>query len=149
MSNAFAEKELVAGVMQKPDLSQQNYETLAAFRHLLRHFAAFSEAEARAAGLTAQQHQALLAIKGTPGRDPVSVNDIAAHLLIRHNTAVELVDRLVDAQWVRRLPDPADGRRTLVALTERSKSVLRDLTVTHQRELRSIRSTLLTLLKQV
>ena len=135
--------------MPKTDLSQQDYETLAAFRHLLRRFAAFSEAEARAVGLTAQQHQALLAIKGTPGRDAVGVNDIAAHLLIRHNTAVELVDRLADAQWVRRLPDPTDGRRTLVALTERSKSVLRGLSVTHQRELRSIRSTLLTLLKQV
>jgi DNA-binding MarR family transcriptional regulator len=139
----------VAGVMQKSDLSKQNYETLAAFRHLLRRFAAFSEAEARAAGLTAQQHQALLAIKGTPGRDALGVNDIAAHLLIRHNTAVELVDRLADAQWVRRLPDPADGRRTLVALTERAERVLRDLAVTHQRELRAIRSTLLTLLKQV
>jgi DNA-binding MarR family transcriptional regulator len=142
-------RSYVAGVMQKSDLSQKDYETIAAFRHLLRRFAAFSEAEARAAGLTTQQHQALLAIKGTPGRDAVSVKDIAAHLLVRHNTAVELVDRLVDAQWVRRLPDPAYGRRTLVALTERSKSVLRDLAVTHQRELRSIRSTLLTLLKQV
>jgi DNA-binding MarR family transcriptional regulator len=139
----------VAGVMQKPDLSQKDYETLAAFRHALRRFAAFSEAEARAAGLTAQQHQALLAIKGTPGRDTLGVNDIATHLLIRHNTAVELVDRLADAQLVRRLPDPADGRRTLVALTERAKRVLRDLAVTHQRELRAIRSTLLTLLKQV
>ena len=135
--------------MPKTDLSQQDYETLAAFRHLLRRFAAFSEAEARATGLTAQQHQALLAIKGSPGRDAVGVNDIAAHLLIRHNTAVELVDRLADAQWVRRLPDPTDGRRILVALTERGKRVLRDLAVIHQRELRSIRSTLLTLLKQV
>jgi len=107
--------------MPKTDLSQQDYETLAAFRHLLRRFAAFNEAEARAVGLTAQQHQALLAIKGTPGRDAVGVNDIAAHLLIRHNTAVELVDRLADAQWVRRLPDPTDGRRTLVALTEGGK----------------------------
>jgi DNA-binding MarR family transcriptional regulator len=135
--------------MQKSDLTQKDYETLAAFRHLLRRFAAFSEAEARAAGLTAQQHQALLTIKGTPGRDAVGVNDIAAHLLIRHNTAVELVDRLANAQWVRRLPDPADGRPTLVSLTERGKRVLRDLAVIHQRELRSIRSTLLTLLKQV
>jgi DNA-binding MarR family transcriptional regulator len=135
--------------MPKTDLSQQDYETLAAFRHLLRRFAAFSEAEARAVGLTAQQHQALLAIKGSPGRDAVGVNDIAAHLLIRHNTAVELVDRLADAQWVRRLPDPTDGRRILVALTERGKRVLRDLAVIHQRELRSIRSTLLRLLKQV
>lgn len=135
--------------MQNCDLSQQDYEALAAFRHALRRFAAFSEAEARAAGLTSQQHQALLAIKGTPGRDALAVSDIAAHLLIRHNTAVELVDRLAEAQWVQRLPDPADGRRTLVALTEQAERVLRDLSVTHQKELRAIRATLLTLLKQV
>ena len=54
-----------------------------------------------------------------------------------------------EAQWVQRLPDPADGRRTLVALTEQAERVLRDLSVTHQKELRAIRATLLTLLKQV
>ncbi len=135
--------------MQNRDLTQKDYEALAAFRHALRRFAAFSEAEARAAGLTSQQHQVLLAIKGTPGRDALGVSDIAAHLLIRHNTAVELVDRLAEAQWVRRLPDAADGRRTLVALTEQAEVVLRDLSVIHQRELRTIRSTLLTLQKQV
>jgi DNA-binding MarR family transcriptional regulator len=135
--------------MQDCELSQRDYEALAAFRHALRRFTAFSEAEARAAGLTAQQHQALLAIKGTPGRDALGVSDIAAHLLIRHNTAVELVDRLAEAEWVQRQPDPADGRRTLVALTERAERVLRDLSVIHRRELRTIHSTLLTLLKQV
>ncbi len=135
--------------MQEDDLSQQDYETLAAFRHALRRFAAFSEAEARAAGLTPQQHQALLAIRGTPGREAVAVNDIAAHLLIRHNTAVELVDRLAEAHWVHRLPDPADGRRTLVALTPQGEKALRDLSVIHRRELRTIRASLLALLKQV
>ncbi len=135
--------------MQEDDLSQQDYETLAAFRHALRQFAAFSEAEARAAGLTPQQHQALLSIRGTPGRAAVAVSDIAAHLLIRHNTAVELVNRLAEAQWVQRLPDPADGRRTLVALTEQGEQVLRDLSVIHRRELRTIRASLLALLKQV
>ena len=47
-------------------ISDHDYEALAAFRYALRRFVAFSETEAKAAGLTPRQHQALLAIKGTP-----------------------------------------------------------------------------------
>ena len=43
-------------------LTQEDYEQLAAFRHLLRRFASFSADAAREAGLTTNQHQALLAI---------------------------------------------------------------------------------------
>ena len=48
---------------------KSQYETLAAFRYALRRFIHFSEEAAQAAGITAQQHQALLAIKGFPARD--------------------------------------------------------------------------------
>ncbi|GAN78068.1 MarR family winged helix-turn-helix transcriptional regulator [Acidisphaera rubrifaciens] len=132
------------------DLARRDYEALAAFRHALRRFAAFSETEARAIGLTSQQHQALLSIKGMPResahQEGVSVADLAAHLIIRPNTAVELVDRLVGAGLVTRQDDPADGRRTLVALTPRADALLRDLSMIHREELRAIRPTLLRLL---
>lgn len=132
------------------ELSRRDYEALAAFRHALRRFVAFSEAEARAVGLTSQQHQALLSIKGmareSSEQPGVSVADLAAHLLIRPNTAVELVDRLVAADLATRHDDPADGRRTLVALTPRAEALLRDLSMTHREELRAIRPTLLRLL---
>jgi len=110
--------------MHHPDLSDQDYETLAAFRHALRRFAAFSESEAKARGLTPQQHQVLLAIKGTPGRPALSVGEIAAHLLVRHNSAVELIDRLADAGLVMRAPDPQDRRRMLVTLTGQAEHLL-------------------------
>ena len=71
-----------------------DYEALARFRYQLRLFLAFSEAAARRAGLTPQQHQALLAIKGFAGPAPASVGDLARFLLIRHHTAVELVNRM-------------------------------------------------------
>jgi DNA-binding MarR family transcriptional regulator len=63
------------------------------FRCELRRFQAFSDAAANRSGLTAQQHQALLAIRGFSSREPISVGDLARYLLIRHHTAVELVDR--------------------------------------------------------
>jgi DNA-binding MarR family transcriptional regulator len=50
-------------------VSKAEYETLAAFRYALRQFLRFSEEAAQAVGLTPQQYQAMLAIKGFPGRD--------------------------------------------------------------------------------
>lgn len=136
--------------MQNDEISAGDYEALAAFRHALRRFAAFSEAEAKEAGLTPQQHQALLAIKGRPkpldSPGGLGIGEIAEHLLIRHNTAVELVDRLAEAGLVQRQPDPADRRRILVRLTDRSETLLRQLSAAHVRELRAIRPGLLALL---
>lgn len=134
--------------MAEDDLTDQDYAALAAFRHALRRFTAFSAAEAKAAGLTPQQHQALLAIKGTGAENPLGVGEIAAHLLIRHNSAVELVDRLEESGLVQRLPDPSDRRRIRVALTARAEQLLGALSTTHLRELRAIRPTLLALLQR-
>ena len=91
-----------------------DYQALARFRYQLRLFLAFSETAARKAGLTPQQHQALLAIKGFAGPAPASVGDIARFLLIRHHTAVELVNRMVKLGLLSRLVDSEDGRRVLV-----------------------------------
>jgi DNA-binding MarR family transcriptional regulator len=49
-------------------VSDREYEMLASFRHALRRFLSFSEEAARVVGLTPQQHQALLAIKGFQGK---------------------------------------------------------------------------------
>src|SRR4051794_11474495 len=104
-------------------ITDRDYVALAAFRLALRRFSAFSEAEATAAGLTPRQHQALLAIRGaSAGAGGVGIGDLAAHLLIRHNSAVELVNRLAEADLVRRQPDPKDARRIVVALTDRAEA---------------------------
>jgi DNA-binding MarR family transcriptional regulator len=137
--------------MRDSEISDQDYEALAAFRHALRRFVTFSETEAKAAGLTPQQHQALLAIKGRPTHpdslDGMWIGEIAGNLLIRHNTAVELVDRLAEAGLVQRQPDPADRRRILVRLTDQAELLLRRLSTAHLRELRAIRPGLLALLQ--
>src|SRR6202453_717825 len=98
-------------------LIKAQYETLAEFRYILRQFVHFSETAAQAAGLTPQQHQALLAIKGFPGRDFVSMGELAERLQVRHHSAVGLVDRLVRQRLVCRLPSAADRRRVEVRLS--------------------------------
>jgi DNA-binding MarR family transcriptional regulator len=115
-----------------------DYMALAQFRFELRKFLAFSEAAARKQKLTPQQHQALLAIKGFSGGDTASVGDLADRLLIRHHTAVELVDRMTKLGLVVRVADPDDGRRSLVQLTAVGERRLRQLSKIHLEELAAI-----------
>lgn len=124
-----------------------DYETLARFRHELRKFQAFSASAADRAGLTTQQHQALLAVKGFSNGAPISVGDLAQYLLIRHHTAVELVDRMTRLNVLSRRVDGADGRRVLVSLTREGERRLQKLSKIHQEELRAIGPTLTKLLR--
>jgi DNA-binding MarR family transcriptional regulator len=113
------------------------YAALAQFRLQVRTFLAFSETAAQRAGLTPQQHQALLAIKGFAGRDAASVGDVARFLLIRHHTAVGLVDRISKLGLIKRVADPQDARRVLVKLTAKGEQKLRALSRIHLQELRA------------
>lgn len=124
-----------------------DYETLAQFRYELRRFQAFSGAAAKQSGLTARQHQVLLAIRGFSSREPISVGDLARYLLIRHHTAVELVDRMVKLEILSRSVDPRDARRVLVQLTKEGERRLQRLSRIHLEELRAIGPALTKILK--
>jgi DNA-binding MarR family transcriptional regulator len=115
-------------------LTKADYEALAAFRRALRQFTAFSELAARRAGLTPQQHQALLTIKAAPGADTLIIGDLAQALMIRPHSAVELVDRLVQLGLAERREDPADHRRVRIALTPRADSILSEMSTAHFKE---------------
>ncbi len=71
-------------------VTKAEYEALAAFRYNLRQFLSFSESAAASAGLTPRQYQAFLAIKGFPGRDSVTIGELAEQLQIAHHSAVGL-----------------------------------------------------------
>lgn len=134
-------------------LSSADYELLADFRYALRTFAAFSESAAAELALTPQQHQTLLAIKGTrkspAGRRGLYVGEIADRLLIRPHTAAELVGRLARLDLVSREADPEDGRRVEVALTQKAERLLEDLSASHLDELRAMRPLLSRLLARI
>jgi DNA-binding MarR family transcriptional regulator len=133
---------------RKP-LSKSKYETLAAFRFALRRFLRFSEDAAASAGITPRQHQALLAIKGFPGRDHVSVSELADRLQIRHHSAVGLLDRLVAEKLVSRTASREDRRRVHIRLTARGEKILGDLTEDHREQLRHIGSEISRLLQRL
>lgn len=130
-------------------LSGRDYEALARFRFLLRTFLTFSQVAARKAGLTPQQHQALLAIRGMPDGAGCGVGDLARFLGIRPHSAVGLTNRLVKAGLLQREADPQDGRRATLALTRRGDRLLAALTAIHRAELRRLSADLKPLLDGV
>jgi len=132
-----------------PRIAKSHYELLAALRHALRRFQRFSRDAATGAGLTPQQHQALLAIKGFPGRDFVSVGELAERLQLKHHSAVGLVNRLAGRQLVRRSPSAEDGRRQEVRLTPAGEKLLGRLSAAHLKELRQLRPELQRLLESM
>ena len=116
-------------------LHRSQFVALAEFRHQVSRFLHFSQQAARASGVEPQQHQLLLALKATPdGR--ASIGTLAERLQIRHNSAVELIDRMSRHGWVRRAPSREDRRRVLVRLTRSGNAILGRLTAVHLRELR-------------
>ena len=128
-------------------LEAAEYQLLASFRYALRSFLRFSEAAAEKVGLTAQHYQALLAMCAAPGG--ITINDLAQQLLIRHNSAVGLVDRLSEQGLVMREPSPEDGRKVYLRLTAKGDRVLKKLAGVHREELRRIGPQLEALLRQI
>jgi DNA-binding MarR family transcriptional regulator len=120
------------------NISKSHYELLSSLRYALRRFTHFSEEAARVAGIKPQQHQALLTIKGFPGRNHASIGELAERLRIRPNSAVGLVDRLSRLGLVKREPSSVDLRRVEIRLTTRGEALLRRLSTVHLRELRQL-----------
>lgn len=119
-------------------LGKGDFEKLAAFRYALRRFARFSEEAVRPLGLEPQQHQALLAVEGFPGRERATVGDLAEQLQIRPHSAVGLVDRLEKLGFLLREPSPGDRRRVHLRLTPKGREALERLSAVHREELRRI-----------
>jgi DNA-binding MarR family transcriptional regulator len=122
----------------RPRIGQGEYEALADFRYALREFLGWSETAAAEAGLTPRQHQALLAIRGNAGGEPLGMGELARRLQLRHHSAVGLVDRLSSLGFVIRRTGRPDRRRVLVVLTPAGRRVLDRLTAAHRDELRRL-----------
>jgi len=119
-------------------LTAEDYRILSEFRHQIRRFLSFSTQAAREYGLEPRQHQILLVIKGMPVGVEPTIGEVAERLQIRHNTAVELVDRLEERELVMRRRGVADRRKVYVDLTQQGEDLLKELSLHHLRELRSI-----------
>lgn len=123
---------------QRHGLTTADYARLAAFRQALRRFLRFSEMAAAEVGLSGQHYQAMLAVRASSEGGPFTIAHLARQLLIRHNSAVELVDRLVKEDLLARVPSPGDRRKVELRLTPRGRRSLAKLAATHRAELQRI-----------
>jgi DNA-binding MarR family transcriptional regulator len=128
-------------------VTKAEFEMLAAFRYELRRFLRFSEEAAREADLTPGQHQALLAVKGFPGKDRITIGELAERLQIAHHSAVGLVDRLAAHDLLTRESGAEDRRQVYVCLTARGNEILQALTVAHKLEIQRVAPQLRALLR--
>jgi DNA-binding MarR family transcriptional regulator len=110
---------------------------MAELRYQIRKFLRFSENAARQAGIEPQQHQLLLAIRGLPDDASPTIGVLADRMQLQHHSTVELIDRLVDRNFVCRLRSTDDRRQVLVKLTHDGEEFLKKLSLHHLEELQS------------
>lgn len=120
------------------DLEDADYRRLLQFRTGLRRFLHWSEEQAERAGLTPAQHQLLLAIRGHDRDQGPTIGDVAGYLLLRHHSAVGLVDRAVRAGLIERHEDPEDRRVVRLRLTAQGARTLRQLAALHLEEIKRL-----------
>ncbi|WP_246778259.1 MarR family transcriptional regulator [Rhizobium sp. BG6] len=126
-----------AAVTTKFDgLSDLDYEALANLRYRIRKFRQFSIKAAERLGLSPQQHQALLAIRGLGVGGQMSIASLAERLFIPVDAGLELA-RSLEAQGSVVIEVKA-RRKPVARLTEEAQGLLRQLTSAHLHEIREM-----------
>ncbi len=127
--------------MNEPEnylLGDTDYRDHADFRYAIRRFLRHSEKQARACGITPQQHMLLLIVRGHPSYPAVSIGEIAERLQLRHHSGSLLVERGVKRGLLRREKDAVDRRRALVSLTDEGERILACITQANRQELKAL-----------
>ncbi|HVW78918.1 MAG TPA: MarR family winged helix-turn-helix transcriptional regulator [Alloacidobacterium sp.] len=130
-------------------LGIEQYQKLAEFRFQLRKFLQFSHLAAEGCGIRPQQYQLLLCVCGMPSELDPTIANVAARMMLKHNSAVELVDRTLEQGLLRRCPDPTDHRRILLRVTNLGERLLASLADYHMQELEQTGPELIRALRRV
>jgi DNA-binding MarR family transcriptional regulator len=128
-------------------LTDEQFARILEFRVALRRFGRFSEEQATKLDMTAAQYQLLLAVRGHGHPLGPTIADIARYLLIRHHSAVGLVDRTRDLGLIERRRDGDDQRLVRLVLTPLGHERLNALAQAHLKELHRLAEVLGALLE--
>jgi DNA-binding MarR family transcriptional regulator len=116
-------------------MTPDDYEALAELRYLGRRFLRFSKDLLRAnVGLNPEQYEALLAIKAFPS-ESLTISQLSERLQVKHHSAVNIVDRLVERKLIRRQASKHDRRERHIELTDKGQKVIAGLASAHHTEL--------------
>jgi DNA-binding MarR family transcriptional regulator len=118
-------------------MTADEYRPLAELRYRIRRFLRDGESVASAAGLEPQQYLMLLAIRGLPQGEAATIRTLAERMVLKHHSAVELIDRLENYGYVCRSRRRDDRRLVMVSLLPRGQRVLEGVARHRISELRS------------
>jgi DNA-binding MarR family transcriptional regulator len=117
-------------------LRPDDYEALAELRYLGRKFLRFSKDLLRAhAGLNSEQYEALLAVKAFSSSEGFTISQLSERLQVKHHSAVNIVDRLVERKLATRTAGKTDRRQRHVGLTAKGEELIEHLAAVHWKEL--------------
>jgi DNA-binding MarR family transcriptional regulator len=119
------------------EITAAEYRALAELRYCIRKFVQEGDTVARGAGLEPQQYLLLLAIRGIPEGEAPTIRVLAERLALKHQSTVELIDRLEAHGYVRRTRSRDDRRRVSVSLLPRGEQLLEQVAQQRISELRS------------
>jgi len=118
-------------------LRPDDFEALAEFRYLLRKFLRFSRDFLRAnAALNTEQYEALLAIKAFAAPEGLTISQLSERLQVKHHSAVNIVDRLVNKKLITRETTGTDRRQRYVQLTAKGDKLIEELALAHRKQVR-------------
>jgi DNA-binding MarR family transcriptional regulator len=132
-----------------PSIGPDELRALADFRFEIRRYLAFAEDAAAQAGIEPKQYQLMLAVAAIPADVATTIGAIAERLLLKHHSAVGLVDRLESKGLVARSRIESDRRQVAVQLTKRGARILEDLSVRHEEELARIAPAMVSTLTKI
>jgi DNA-binding MarR family transcriptional regulator len=116
-------------------LRPNDYEALAELRYLGRKFLRFSKDFLRhKADLNSEQYEALLAIKAFPAKS-LTISQLSERLQVKHHSAINIVDRLVERKLIRRQASERDRRERHLELTDKGQKLIEQLADVHYTEL--------------
>jgi DNA-binding MarR family transcriptional regulator len=116
----------------------EDYHALAQFRYLLRKFLRFSKDVLSHTGrVTPEQYEALLAIKAFTSPAGLTITQLSERLQVKHHSAVNIVDRLVERKLITREAAKTDRRRRHVKITARGDKLIEQLAAVHWKEMRT------------
>jgi len=120
-------------------ITTTDYRALAALRYRMRLFLQEGDAAARREGLEPQQYLLMLAVRGLPDGAEATVQTLAERLMLKHNSTVELIDRLETHGYVRRSRshNHNDRRWVMVELLPRGEKLVEQVARQRLTELRA------------
>jgi DNA-binding MarR family transcriptional regulator len=118
-------------------VATEDYRALAALRYRIRLFLSEGDEAARRGGLEPQQYQLLLALRGLPEDAEATIYTLADRLSLKHNSTVELIDRMEKRKFVHRTRSRDDARCVLVSLLPRGEEAVQEVARQRITELRA------------